>query len=48
MKKLVNKMGYKGKVVVELGWPDPGSTKVLKKLGLKEVHKRIVDFLGNL
>ncbi len=47
VKKLVE-MGYKGRVVVEMGWPEPGSVETLKNLGLKEVHRRIVKFLKNL
>jgi hypothetical protein len=47
MEKLVG-MGYKGRVVVEMGWPDPGSIEVLQKLGLKEIHRRIVKFLENI
>jgi hypothetical protein len=44
MEKLV-KMGYRGKVVVEMGWPDPGSIKILKKLGLEKTHQQIITFL---
>lgn len=47
MKKLV-KMGYKGRVVVEMGWPDPGSIAVLRQKGLKTIHQRIVKFLKSL
>lgn len=46
MKKLV-KMGYKGRVVVEMGWPDPGSIEVLRQEGLEKVHQGIVKFLKN-
>jgi len=44
MRKLA-KMGYKGRVVVEMGWPDPGSIEVLHQEGLKRVHQKIVKFL---
>jgi len=47
MRKLVE-MGYQGRVVVEMGWPDPGSIEVLQKLGLKETHRRIINFLENI
>jgi len=47
MKKLVE-MGYKGKVIVEMGWPDPGSIEVLRQEGQDVVHQRIVEFLKNL
>ncbi len=47
MKKLVE-MGYRGRVVVEMGWPDPGSIKVLRQEGLIKVHQRIIQFLKNL
>lgn len=47
MKRLL-KMGYKGRVVVEMGWPDIGSIEVLKKQGLKKIHEQIVKFLKNL
>lgn len=47
MKKLVN-MGYRGPVVVEMGWPDPGSIEVLRQEGLEKVHQKIVKFLKNL
>lgn len=47
MKKLI-KMGCKEKVVVEIGWPDPEAIEVLHKLGLEEVHRRIVEFLKSL
>jgi len=47
MKKLV-KMGYQGRVVVEMGWPDPDSIEVLRQEGLEKVHQRIVKFLKNL
>jgi len=47
MRRLV-KMGYQGKVVVEMGWPDPGSIEILKKLGFKKTHRRIIDFLENI
>jgi len=46
-RKLVE-MGYKGKVVVEMGWPDPGSIEVLRQEGVKKVHQKIVKFLRNL
>jgi hypothetical protein len=47
MKKLVE-MGYKGRVVVEMGWPDSGSIEVLQKLGLKKTHQKIISFLKSL
>lgn len=47
MKKLV-KMGYQGRVVLEMGWPDPRSIEILRRDGLEEVHQRIVKFLKNL
>ena len=47
MKKLVE-MGYKGRVVVEMGWPDPGSIEALRQEGLEKVHQIIVKFLKSL
>lgn len=47
MKKLV-KMGYRGRVVVEMGWPDSGSIGVLRQEGLEKVHQKIVKFLKSL
>lgn len=47
VKKLV-KRGYKGRVVVEMGWPEPGSIKVLRREGLEKVHRSIIEFLRNL
>jgi len=47
VKKLA-KMGYGGRVVIEMGWPDSGSIEVLRQEGLKKVHQRIVKFLKNL
>lgn len=47
MKKLV-KMGYQGRVVSEMGWPDFGSIEVLHQEGLEKAHQRIVKFLKNL
>lgn len=44
MRKLV-KMGYRGRVVVEMGWPDPESIEILRREGLKKVHQEIVKFL---
>ena len=43
-KKLI-KMGYQGKVVVEMGWPDKGSIKILHQLGLKKTHQEIINCL---
>ncbi len=47
MKKLI-KMGYKGRVVVEVGWPDQGPIEVLRQEGLEKVHQKIIKFLVNL
>lgn len=41
-------MGYQGRVVVEMGWPDFGSIEVLRQEGLEKVHQEIVKFLKNL
>jgi len=45
LKKLL-KLGFEGRVVVEMGWPDKGSVAVLKKYGLAKVHKKVVEFLN--
>jgi len=42
------KLGFEGRVVVEMGWPDKRSVFVLKKYGLEKVHKEIVGFLRSL
>lgn len=47
MEELV-KMGYNGRVVVEIGWPDPESIEILRQVGQEEVHLRIVKFLQKL
>lgn len=47
MKRLV-KMGYCGRVVVEMGWPEEGALEALRQEGLVKIHKRIVNFLQTL
>ncbi|MFC1727330.1 hypothetical protein ACFL0Y_02285 [Patescibacteria group bacterium] len=47
MKKLV-KMGYRGRVVVEMGWPDKSSVEILEREGFEKVHQGIINWLRKL
>lgn len=47
IKKLL-RLGYKGRVVVEFGWPDKESIKILKRDGFENIHKKIIGFLQSL
>lgn len=47
MRKLIN-LGYKGRVVVEMGWPERELVEVIKQQGVEKTHQMIVKFLRSL